>query len=163
MYVDIVPKYDGIESSLSSFISSCDFLFDNFSNSNDDILKAYLLRVVQTRLVDKAQLLIGCRTELNTWELIKDSLTNTFGDNRSIECIEQDLFIAKSNKNEHPLDFGRRLQVLRSQLAQKLSSDVALPREHKLIHFTHYENLCLKNFHLRTNRSNSEHYKITPT
>ncbi|KAL1492148.1 hypothetical protein ABEB36_012636 [Hypothenemus hampei] len=70
--------------------------------------------VVQTRLVDRPQFLIGYRTEFNTWKSIKDEVNSTFDVNRSIECIEQDYFIAKSNKNEYPLDFGRRLQVLRS-------------------------------------------------
>nr|CAH7748135.1 unnamed protein product [Callosobruchus chinensis] len=89
--------------------------------TSDQTIQKYLIRVVQTKLVGRAQLLVGCRTELTNWSLIKSALKQCFGDNRSLECLEQDLFLESPFKNEQPLEFGKRLQVLRSCLSQKLT------------------------------------------
>nr|CAH7769435.1 unnamed protein product [Callosobruchus chinensis] len=94
---------------------------NEFHTEMDQTIQKYLIRVVQTKLVGRAQLLVGCRTELTNWSLIKSALKQCFGDNRSLECLEQDLFLASPFKNEQPLEFGKRLQVLRSCLSQKLT------------------------------------------
>nr|CAH7768154.1 unnamed protein product [Callosobruchus chinensis] len=91
MFVDTIPTFNGNSDTLPSFISSCDYLFSTFVTSDQTIQK-YLIRVVQTKLVGRAQLLVGCRTELTNWSLIKSALKQCFGDNRSLECLEQDLF-----------------------------------------------------------------------
>ncbi|CAH2001487.1 unnamed protein product [Acanthoscelides obtectus] len=144
MFVDTIPNFDGNFNTLPSFISSCDYLFDTF-NTSEETIKRYLLRVVQTKLVGRAQLLVGCRTELNSWSLIKNALEQCFGDNRSLECLEQDLFLASPNRNESPLDFGKRLQILRSTLAQKLSISDSTP-EVKVAMMKQYDGICLRAF-----------------
>nr|CAH7717943.1 unnamed protein product [Callosobruchus chinensis]CAH7735650.1 unnamed protein product [Callosobruchus chinensis]CAH7739554.1 unnamed protein product [Callosobruchus chinensis] len=144
MFVDTIPTFNGNSDTLPSFISSCDYLFSTFVTSDQTIQK-YLIRVVQTKLVGRAQLLVGCRTELTNWSLIKSALKQCFGDNRSLECLEQDLFLASPFKNEQPLEFGKRLQVLRSCLSQKLTLSEPSPviREAML---KQYEGVCLRAF-----------------
>lgn len=148
MYVDIIPNFDGNSITLHSFISACDFLFTTFGNSREAIMINYLIRVIQTKLVGRAQLLVGCRSELDTWQKIKDALQACFGDNRSLECLEQDLFMAKPNKGETSLDFAKRLQILRSQLAQKLNSLplTEMPISTKTIYQKQYEQIALRTF-----------------
>lgn len=148
MYVDIIPHYDGDAITLSSFISACDFLQTTFGQTNDQILKNYLTRVIQTKLSGRAQLLVGCRSELDSWNKIKNALQNCFGDNRNLECLEQDLFLARPNKNENNLDFAKRLQILRSQLAQKLTSipEASMPNATKVIYLNQYEKITLRTF-----------------
>ncbi|KAF2879800.1 hypothetical protein ILUMI_26375 [Ignelater luminosus] len=121
LYVDTIPHYNGDRNTLEIFVSACDYLFVIY-NSNDAQLKAYLLRVVIGELTDRAQLLIGTRTELNSWELIKDALRLSFGDQSNIDCLEQDLITLYPKKNEPLLEFGRRIQVVRSRLLSKLNS-----------------------------------------
>lgn len=62
------------------------------------------------------------KTELNTWPLIKAALQQCFGDRRSLECLEQDLIMVRSSRNEHPIDFAKRLQVLRSHLVSRINN-----------------------------------------
>lgn len=148
MYVDIIPQYDGDAITLSSFVSACDFLQMTYGQTNDQTLKNYLTRVIQTKLTGRAQLLVGCRSELDSWDKIKIALQNCFGDNRSLECLEQDLFIARPNKGENNLDFAKRLQILRSQLAQKLTSitETNMPNATKIIYLNQYEQITLRTF-----------------
>nr|CAI5861515.1 unnamed protein product [Callosobruchus analis] len=144
MFVDTVPSFNGNSDTLPSFISSCDYMFNTFTTT-DQTIQNYLIRVVQTKLVGRAQLLVGCRTELTSWSSIKSALEQCFGDNRSLECLEQDLFLAAPFKNELPMDFGKRLQVLRSSLAQKLtlSEPSSVIRTAML---KQYEGVCLRAF-----------------
>nr|CAI5819217.1 unnamed protein product [Callosobruchus analis] len=84
-------KFQWYSDTLPSFISSCDYMFNTFTTT-DQTIQNYLIRVVQTKLVGRAQLLVECRTELTSWSSIKSALEQCFGDNRSLECLEQDLF-----------------------------------------------------------------------
>lgn len=148
MYVDTIPHYTGDPNSLSSFLSAGDFLFTTYTQQNDNILNNYLIRTIRMKLIDRAQILVGSRMELTTWEQIKAALSDCFGDKRNLECLEQDLFMATPLKNEHPLDFAKRLQVLRSSLAQKINSfnDAQLDAATKLIYLRQYEQVCLRTF-----------------
>jgi hypothetical protein len=98
------------------------------------------------KLVDRAQILVGSRLELTDWNQIKTALNNCFGDKRNIECLEQDLLLATPLKNEPPLEFGKRLQVYRSTLAQKINSQTNMDQATKIIYLRQYEQICLKTF-----------------
>lgn len=91
---------------------------------------------------------MGCRNELDSWDSIKNALQNCFGDNRNLECLEQDLFLARPNKGESTLDFAKRLQILRSQLAQKLTliPETTIPNASKIIYLNQYEQITLRTF-----------------
>lgn len=148
MYLDAIPLYDGKSNSLTSFIAGCDFVFETYGRSDDRILNNFLIRVIQMKFVGDAQILVGSRLELKSWDSIKAALIDCFGDKRSLECLEQDLFIAQPLKNEKPLDFGKRLQVLRSVLAQRINSfpNEEMNSDSKLIHIRQYEQVCLRTF-----------------
>lgn len=148
MFIDTIVPYDGNPSTLNVFLSAGDFLFTTYGNYNDELLKNYLLRTIRMKLNDRAQILVGCRLELVTWEQIKIALNDCFGDKRNLECLEQDLFMATPKKNEHPLDFGKRLQVLRSALAQKINSytNAEMNNGTKIIYLRQYDQVCLRTF-----------------
>lgn len=148
LYVDTIPHYNGDGNTLEIFISACDYLMTNYGNTADAQLVAYLLRVVIGKLTDRAQLLIATRPELNSWDSIKKALRLSFGDQRNIDCLEQDLITMFPMRNEQPLDFAKRIQVARSRLASKVSSlsETEMPRATKIIYLKQYDNLALKTF-----------------
>lgn len=146
LYVDMIPFYNGNPNTLTQFVSSCDLLFSTFGQTLDQQIKLYLTRVVQSKLVDRANLLVGSRIELNDWVSIKNALLQCFGDKRSLECLEQDLLMAHPYKNEPPLEFAKRLQVLKSQLAQKINnlSRQVMDDNTKAIHLRQYDTMTLR-------------------
>lgn len=148
MFIDTIHPYNGDSNILMSFLSAGDFLFTTYDQGNDNILKQYLLRTIRMKLIDRAQILVGCRLELQSWDQIKIALYDCFGDKRNLECLEQDLFMATPQRNEHSLDFARRLQVLRSSLAQKINSftDDNMAQATKLIYLRQYDQVCLRTF-----------------
>ncbi|CAH0560391.1 unnamed protein product [Brassicogethes aeneus] len=145
MFVDTIPRFDGDVNNLNNFISAGQFLFDTYGDTEDANLKKYLIRAIQTKLIDRAQILVGSRSELNTWKDIKNAFQTCFDDNRNIECLEQDLFMARPFKNESLLDFGKRLQVLRSNLAQKISLQ-NIDAASKKIYIENYDKLTLRTY-----------------
>lgn len=74
LYVDTIPHYNGDPNTLEIFISACEYMFSSYGTTKDQQLLNYLLRVVIGKLTDRAQLLIGTRPEINSWDLIKKSL-----------------------------------------------------------------------------------------
>lgn len=146
MYVDTIPHYNGDPNTLEIFISSCDHLYDTYDAYSNPQLKQFLSRVVVGKLVDRAQILIGTRTELDSWPLIRQALRQSFGDQRNLDCLEQDLITLSPNRGEQPLDFGKRIQIARSRLASKISSIIDMPRQTKEIYLNQYDNLALKTF-----------------
>ena len=149
LYVDTIATYNGNPDVLEIFINSCDFLIKKYGNNNiEDPINEYLVRVVISKLTGRAQLLIGTRPELSTWPLIKNCLRLSFGDQRNIDCLEQDLISLRPQKSESPLDFGRRIQVVRSKLASKISStpDSEIDKPTKVIYLKQYDSLALKTF-----------------
>src|ERR1700712_404073 len=87
MYIDVLPNFSGTTEHLNNFVNSCDFVFDLYANINDVILQNYLIKAIQNKLTNRAQILIGSRIELNTWPLIKAALRDCFGDKRDLQCL----------------------------------------------------------------------------
>jgi hypothetical protein len=81
-----------------------------------------LLRVVNSKLRGRALILIGTKTDLKTWDSVENALRLSFGDQRNLNCLEQDLITLFPFKGEQPLEFGKRIQIVRSKLGSKLNS-----------------------------------------
>lgn len=149
LYVDTIPYFDGNSNTLEVFISSCDYLCSTYGRFNDVILKDYLLRAVIGKLTGRAQILIGSRNgELKTWDSVKEALRQSFGDQRNLECLEQDLLTLVPYKNEKPIEFGQRIQIAKSKLSFKIESTSieTMPLLTKEIHLKQYNQLALKTF-----------------
>jgi hypothetical protein len=66
--------------------------------------------------------LIGTKTDLKTWDSVENALRLSFDDQRNLDCLEQDLITLFPFKGEQPLEFGKRIQIVRSMLGSKLNS-----------------------------------------
>lgn len=146
--IDTVASYDGNPETLEIFINGCDYLLRTFYDANNQNLNDYLIRVILSKLTGRAQIIIGARTELTRWDSIKDALRQNFGDNRDLDCAVQDLITASPLRNESPLEFGRRLQIIRSRVATKINAlpNALMNLQAKLINLNQYDNLSLKTF-----------------
>lgn len=144
---DNIPHFDGNARLLQRFICSCENFLINFQNANDptDAINIILLDTILGKLRGRAADLIGSRSELKTWQQIKNALNVTFSDQRGIDCLIQDLISIKPLKNESPINFGMRIQDARSLLFAKLSSLIVNENE-KLIKIAHYDDFALKTF-----------------
>ncbi|KAK4882385.1 hypothetical protein RN001_005704 [Aquatica leii] len=111
LYIDTIPFYGRDQNTAEIFISACDHFFKTL-DINDPNLKSYLLRVIIGKLTDRAQILIGSRGETTDWPTTKQALRLTFGDQRNLECLEQDLISLFPNRNGPPLEFGKRIQII---------------------------------------------------
>ena len=144
---DNVPKFDGNPKLLQRFVTACENLlkaFQNTANVNDPI-NTCLFDTILSKLTGRAAELIVSRTELNNWALVKHALISTFADQRSIDCLIQDLINLKPNKNEHPINFGMRIQDSRSLLSAKLNATNEAAGT-RLIKIQHYDEFALKTF-----------------
>lgn len=144
---DNVPTFDGNPKLLQRFISASENLlraFQDIQNPNAPI-NICLLDTIYSKLSHRAADLICSRSEINNWQLIKELLINTFSDQRSIDCLIQDMLSLKINKNENPIAFGMRLQDTRSLLFSKLNATDE-DRQTKLMKIQHYDSFALKTY-----------------
>lgn len=144
---DNIPDYYGSPTQLNRFIQACENLIRSFQNVQrpNDPINTCILDTVFSKLKNRAADLIGSRSELNNWNSIKEALILTFSDQRSIDCLIQDLISIRRKKNESSLEFGMRIQDSRSLLFSKLNSTI-LNEIEKQIKINHYNDFALKTF-----------------
>lgn len=146
LYIDTIPVYDGNPHILNIFIDTCQSLITNFYREGNDGHNNFIMRAIIGRLSGRALSLIGSRIhELNSWDQIKNLLNLSFGDQRNLDCLVQDLIILKPDRNETPYNFGMRCQDARSLVFSKLNMLSLNPAEHT-IKIANYEELALKTF-----------------
>lgn len=144
---DNIPTFDGNPKQVNRFINAC----TNFITAHNDLnnvgaaINIALFDTILSKLVGRAADLIASRIELNTWDLVKNAIIDTFSDQRSIDCVIQDIITMKPERNENPQQFGIRLQDARSLLFSKVnvSNDT---RAIKLLKIEEYGKLVMKTF-----------------
>lgn len=147
LYVDSIPMYSGDPHTLGIFISSCENIINIFSDPTNiaNPINNFILRAVIGKLTGRALILIGSRSELSSWLEIKQALQLSFGDQRNIDCLVQDLIVLRPHKSESPYNFGMRVQDSRSLIVAKINSINMIPEE-KILNLKNYDDLALKTF-----------------
>lgn len=144
LHLEVIPNYDGNPHTLNIFLDAWQNLVDTFGSA-DVIVNNFLVRAILGKLTGRALILIGSRIELKTWEEIKASIKESFGDQRNIDCLVQDLIAVRPQKNETPYNFGMRCQDARSLITSKLNCSNYSEDERK-IRQSNYDDLALKTF-----------------
>lgn len=121
--LDNIKSFDGDSNTLNKFILKCTKLVDTYSALRNAELDSHIFDCLQEKLTGKAEFMVGNRSEIRTWNAMKIALLQCFSDRRNTYCLVQELTRAKPQKNEHLLQFGNRLQLLRSNVAQRISND----------------------------------------
>lgn len=147
LYLDSIPHYEGNPHTLGIFVDNCENLRRTFANDANpaDPINNFIVRAIVGKLSGRALSLIGSRIELQTWEEIKNALNLSFGDQRNIDCLVQDLIALRPNRNETPYNFGMRCQDARSLIISKLNS-LGLDPAERNIRLQNYDDLALKTF-----------------
>lgn len=90
--------------------------------------------------------MVGNRMEINDWNALKTALIQCFSDRRDLDCLIQELTRARPYRGENLIDFGSRLQLIRSNVFQRVSNDTTLGQDEKLCQITHYDKTALNTF-----------------
>lgn len=147
IYADNIPLFNGEEHILPSYIRTCEELITSFQNvqqPNSPVNKLIISTVI-SKLRGHAAKIVCPRTELNSWALIKSTLTNTFSDARNVDCLINDLITTTVERNETLTMFGLKLQNIRSLIISKLNESDESPA-YKMIRIKHIEQLTLKTY-----------------
>lgn len=144
---DNIPVFDGNSKLLIRFITASENLLKAFQDRQNPSapINICLLDTIFSKLRGRAADLICPRQELSNWALVKEVLMLTFSDQRNIDCLVQDLISLKPSKNENMIDYGNKLQDVRSLLFAKLNQSND-DRHVKLIKIENYNSLALKTF-----------------
>nr|CAI5820952.1 unnamed protein product [Callosobruchus analis] len=146
-YIDTIPNFNGDSNTLEIFLEHCDHVIRTYTNSNNQNhpLKSFLIRAVVGKLTGNALALVGSRPEISNWNDLKSLLRLSFGDQRNLDCLVQELIVLKPHKNESFFNFGQRIQKARSAIASKLIS-MNLSVAERTFQSKNYDELCLKTF-----------------
>ncbi|XP_057658531.1 uncharacterized protein LOC130895322 [Diorhabda carinulata] len=119
---------------------------NNYRQFIDAQLSKHIFQSVQEKLIDKAEILVGNRAELTDWPRLKEALIQCFADRRNIDCLVQELTRMKPFRNEPLMNFGSRIQLLRSSIAQKISNNPNITNAEKVCQINHYDKTALSTF-----------------
>lgn len=144
-FADTIPVYDGRTDLLEFFINAAD-QFHSLYSSNDIILSRYILQLIKSKLTGRAQILIGARLELNSWQDVKTSLRLNFGDPRDFGCLGAEMAAMRPFSKESFSNFGKRIQDIRSQICFKLNSEINLTSQDKIVRLQMYDESAFKTF-----------------
>lgn len=147
LYIDTIPNFNGDSHTLEVFLEHCEFLINTYArvDAPRDPINGFLIRAVIGKLTGNALMLVGSRPEIREWNSLKDLLRLSFGDNRNLDCLVQELIIMKPYKNESYVSFGQRIQKGRSAIASKLIS-MRLDAAERAFQIKNYDELSLKTF-----------------
>lgn len=148
LYIDSIPQFSGNDyNTLEIFIEHCESLLQTYINRTNpqDPLNSFLIRAIIGKLNGRALMLIGSRPEIRNWDELKDLLRLSFGDQRNLDCLVQELIALKPHKNESFFTFGQRIQKCRSAVASKLKS-MNFTKPQCQFRMENYDELSLKTF-----------------
>jgi hypothetical protein len=117
---DMIPEYDGDQSTLFDFIEAVNFAIENVPENQQNAI----IFIIKSKLVGKARKFISSR-QLQEWNDIKDLLISHYGDCRDTEGLLYDLTSTFQKSNETPRAFAQRIE----NLLTKIRSSVALNNE----------------------------------
>ncbi|XP_056631428.1 GATA zinc finger domain-containing protein 14-like [Diorhabda sublineata] len=141
-----IKPINGDSEYLNKFITRCEHLIESYKIYNDAALNLHIIECIQEKLEGKAAFTVGNRVELNTWPKLKTALLQCFADRRDLNCLVQELIRAKPLKNEHLIDFGSRLQLIRSSVIQRISNDPNITAEERNCQINQYDKTALNTF-----------------
>lgn len=146
LYIDTIPVFNGDAHTLEVFLEHCEHLLVTYKNPNEqDPINGFLIRAIIGKLSGNALMLIGSRPEIRDWNSLKNLLRLSFGDNRNLDCLVQEMMALQPSKNESFLNFGQRIQRSRSAIASKLIA-LNLSKEERTFQIKNYDDLSLKTF-----------------
>lgn len=145
--LDSITPYDGSVHTLNIFINSCERIIAKYFNNDNhaDPINDTIYNCIIGKFRGRALLLVGNRIEIQTWAALKETLISTFADQRSVECLIQDLLILRPLKNETTFNFGQRCQDTRELIRAKVNLQPGTAAE-KLVMNRTYDNLALNTF-----------------
>lgn len=144
--LDNIKPYDGDVNQLNKFLTRCENFITKYNTFNDNELKQHVFQCIQEKLTGKAEIMVGRRMELDTWDKLKNALIQCFSDRRDIDCLVQELTRVRPHKSENLINFGNRLQLLVSNVIQRISNDQTLNLLQKNCQIDHYNKTALNSF-----------------
>lgn len=118
--MDIIPRFNGDAKLLHLYLQKCEYIIGAYRGIDNVTQDLYVFHAVTSRLEGKAAHLISERSDVNTWDELRELLSQHFGDPRSEECIAIELEQLKLNSGESFISFCNRIQNVRSSLFAKL-------------------------------------------
>lgn len=121
LHAECLPKFNGKSELLEGFIMEIDKFFNKYHETagTSEIQKEMVLLLIKTKIIDEAQIYIQSNPQFDTWPEIKQALKDRFGEQTTIEMLQNQLNYMKINKNESYLEFIERLSQLKYKIQRK--------------------------------------------
>ena len=108
--LSIIPKFDGNVNKLFRFINATESILNHFYDRQNlsNFQNVLLMNGILNKLEGRAEEVVAI-TGANSWDDIKKTLIDNFGDQRDENCLNQDLVNLKQKTNETPYQFHERV------------------------------------------------------
>lgn len=108
--LSIIPNFDGNPNKLHRFISASESILTHYYDiqNTNNFQNILLLNGILNKLEGRAEEVIAINGA-NSWESIKKTLLQNFGDQRDENCLNQDLVNLRQKPNETPQQFHEKI------------------------------------------------------
>jgi hypothetical protein len=138
---DMIPEYDGDQSTLFDFIEAVNFAIENVPENQQNAI----IFIIKSKLVGKARKFISSR-QLREWNDIKDLLISHYGDCRDTEGLLYDLTSTFQKSNETPRAFAQRIENLLTKIRSSVALNNGLNQAARNALNSSHEKIALKAF-----------------
>lgn len=115
-FSEFIPEFNGNQLELRQYIAQVE---NTFLETPQEAHK-FVFAHARQKLKGAAKITCAGRTELNTWDALKERLISLYSCTDTIETLENKMNQSYPKPNESLLSFGSRLQHIRSQIIDKI-------------------------------------------
>lgn len=115
-FAEFIPTFDGNPLELRQYIAQVESTFTEIPEAAHRLVFAH----ARQKLRGAAKITCGGRTEITTWQGLKNRLIALYSCTDTLETLEMKLNQSYPKSNESLLSFGNRLQLMRSQIIDKI-------------------------------------------
>lgn len=123
-FLNMVPTYEGQPETLNRFVTSCDRLISRFYDRNnpDNFQNEYLLDCLLSKIQGAASTIVFSHPH-ETWDQVRKSLLDNFGDRRDSLTLTQEMCSLKQMQSEDAYKFYERVNKVLNSTISKIQCD----------------------------------------
>lgn len=125
-YLRTIPEFDGEPANVSTFLSACNLVMNQFYDANNAnlYLNHFLLNFVQSKLTGQARAIVNTK-HITCWLDLKNVIISNFSDQRDDSSLLSELLTLKQKPNEDAMSFSNRCRHIEQLLISNLSINEA--------------------------------------
>lgn len=121
LHAECLPKFNGNPDLLEGFLMEINTFYTKYHETagTTETQKEMVLLLIKTKIIEEAQIYVQSNPQFKTWLQIRQALKDRFGDQTTVEMLQNQLNYMKIQRNESYLEFIERLSQVKYKIQRK--------------------------------------------